>query len=54
MKITPRDRPVDWMPKNKDELDAYVTDRLLAFYDGLMERAQIAPPTPQTVLETPA
>ena len=40
-----RDRSID------EELDRYITSRLLDFYDGLLERRQIGPPIQRPVSE---
>ena len=36
---------------NRNELDYYVTQRLLEFYDGLIERGQIKPPIQKPIPE---
>ena len=38
----------------RNELDAYVTDRLLDFYEGLIERGQIPRPVREPRKENPA
>ena len=35
----------------QEQLDAYVTDRLLHFYEGLIERGQILPPAQKPSIE---
>ena len=39
------------MENISDELEQYVTKRLLDFYDGLLERGQIDPPIQRTISE---
>jgi hypothetical protein len=41
--MTTRDRP-NQLFADEEGIEVYVTDRLLAFYDGLLERGQINPP----------
>jgi hypothetical protein len=47
-----RDRP-NALFADESGIEGYVTDRLLAFYDGLIERGQISPPIAATQPEDP-